>query len=343
MSCTLTKSTLCLLLLLSFGISCGQIDNPCADRIDYSQNEINDGIDLDTLFASPTNAELQTVITMWDSFDMASTSVQQIETFTTTLSAKKRRVHVVMHVAEERQHYGGILLPLNYDSTQTYPLMIWAEGLSQDNPLVNLENGYGLGFGNLLPDHFVLVPSFRGQSLKTRSSTYCSDGFFGDAYDGATDDALRFMQVAFGLFNTSINKERLSIYGGSRGGTVALLAGIRYPLLRKVISQSGPTQFHHRFCYDRYGFQFRYQFLNQQKSINDIRQKLIKCSPIYFIDNYINDLYIVHGKNDPIVPIWNAQTIIDARGEGNKLTYLFTEDGHGVSASAEVAKWIRDW
>ena len=234
------KAFLCLVFLFAFGISCGQIDNPCADHIDYSQNDVNDGIDLHALFAPPTETELISVMATWDTFDMTSNSIHQIESFMIGTSFQKRRVQVVMHQAEGRQHFEGIALPINFDSTQIYPLMIWGEGLSQDNPLVDLENGYGLGFGRMLPNHFILIPSFRGQSLKTENGIYCSDGFFGDVYNGATDDALRFMQVAFDLFNSSLDKERLSIYCGSRGVAAAPLAGIRYPNLSKVVSQSGP-------------------------------------------------------------------------------------------------------
>ena len=115
---------------------------------------------------------------MWDTFDISSERIQLIEETTTTAPSKKRQVKVVKHQAENRNHYGGNVLPLNYDSTRTYPLMVWAEGLSQDNPLVNLEKGYGMGFANLIPNYFVLIPSYRGQSLQTKNGIYCSDGFF---------------------------------------------------------------------------------------------------------------------------------------------------------------------
>jgi len=324
------------LFFVAITSSCGQVHNPCKDRIDYSSNDINASINLVDLFAPPSALELESVRKSWADFDASSTQliIEQVVTL------KERKIQIISHVAEDRKHYGAIVLPLNYDSTQVYPMMIWAEGLSQDNPLVDV-SGYGLGFSRQLPNYFVLIPSFRGQSLKVNDNIYCSDGFFGDAYDGATDDVLRFMQVSFDLYDSSIDHERLAIYGGSRGGTVALLTGIRYPEIGKVVSQSGPVQFHNRQCYDIYGFQFRYQFLNQELSLDQIRQKLIKCSPIYFIDYYKNDLFILHGKHDPIVPIWNAESIIDIRGNGNKLQFLITEGGHSVSAAREVALWIK--
>jgi len=327
-----------LLFYFSAFLACAQNENPCLDKIDYSNNDINEGIDLDALFEPPSTLEISAISSSWSSFNIQSDDITKIDSYALY---PDRDIQIYEHTAENRKHYGAILLPKNYNKSKSFPIMIWAEGLNQENPMVNAQEGYGTGFGKTLPDHFIVIPSFRGQSLKTMNGIYCSDGFFGDAYDGATDDALRLMQVALDQFPTAIDTSHISIYGGSRGGTVALLAGIRDNRISKVVSQSGPSQFHHRHCHDRYGWQFRYQFLNEKKPMTALREKLLKCSPIYFIENIKADLLVVHGKNDPIVPLWNAQNIVDRLGSDNVET-IFTEDGHFVRASGQVSKWIKE-
>lgn len=317
--------------------SCQNDNNPCLNRIDYSNNDINSGIDLALLFEKPSDIEISTILESWSSFNTKSDNHQLIDSYEIYTD---RIIEIYEHTTEGRKHYGAIMLPLDYSKTVSYSMMVWADGLNQNNPLNDVQNGYGVGIGKALPNHFVVIPSFRGQSLKTKNGIYCSDGFFGDAYDGATDDALRLMELALEKYNTTINTSDITIYGGSRGGTVALLAGIRDHRITKVVSQSGPSQFHHRWCHDHYGFQFRYQFLNKKQSLAEHRNKLLKCSPIYFIDQLQSELLIVHGKNDPVVPIWNATNIISSF-ETDSIDHILTDDQHFVSAGDQIIDWIK--
>lgn len=326
------------LLLVQFP-ACSQLENPCLERVDYSIIDDALDVDIDLFFAPPTTAELMAIKREWEMFDLSSSEVEVIDEYDLLLN---RKIKIIQHQSEGRVYYGAVIEPQNYERNKNYPMMIWAEGLDQNNPMAAVEDGYGGGFSKLLPEYFVIIPSFRGQSLKANNQLYCSDGFFGDAYDGATDDALRFLQVALDTYPTSIDQNRLSIYGGSRGGTVALLAAVRYPKFNKVVSQAGPVQFHHRSCYERYGFQYRYQFLNRNNTFEAARKKAIKSSPIYFLDQYSNKLFIVHGRSDTIVPLWNAEAVVEARKGNEKTNHLFTDDGHSVGAANTVAEWIKN-
>ena len=119
---------------------------------------------------------------------------------------------------------------------------------------------------------------------------------------------------------------------------MALLSGIRDSSINVIVSQSGPSLFHDHLPYERYGFQFRYQFLSSGRSIKDVRKKLIRCSPSYFINRYRACLLLVHGKNDPIVPFDQA-IIVQEQGPAC-LDTIYTEDEHSVFKMAEVAQWI---
>lgn len=82
--------------------------------------------------------------------------------------------------------------------------------------------------GDGFDDKFIVViPSFRGQQLIVGGKKYQSDGNVSDAFDGATTDVLAFLNVALETFGRA-DESRIAIYGGSRGGTVALLAAFYY-------------------------------------------------------------------------------------------------------------------
>ena len=222
-----------------------------------------------------------------------------------------RKLIVVAHYAEGRKHYGAILFPRAYNSAQKYPLLLWANGLNQADPTVDLENYPLQHLFRELSDHFIIIPSYRGQALAAFNKRYCSDGFFGDAFDGATDDALRLLHLSQDQFR-GIDKNRVAVCGVSRGGTVALLmAGLECQLINATVAIAGPTDFFSKKIYHRYGFQYKYQFLSKKLPPMDLRAKMIKSSPGYFIKNYSNALLLIHGKEDKVVPLENAERIMN--------------------------------
>jgi len=90
-------------------------------------------------------------------------------------------------------------------------------------------------------DRFIyVVPSFRGEVLNFDGKTFKSEGDRRDALDGATDDSSRFLNVALQTAPEA-NGKRICAFGQSRGGTVALLLGIRDKRIDCVVDWSGPT------------------------------------------------------------------------------------------------------
>ena len=165
--------------------------------------------------------------------------------------------------------------------------------------------------------------------------------FFGDAFDGATDDTLRLLDYVKYNFK-GIDKKRIAVYGESRGGTVALLMGIRNSSINGVISAAGPTNFFSEEVYNRYGLQYKYQFLSEKKSLAKLREKIIKSSPIYFIENYQNNLLLIHGKNDKTVPISNTRKLIKKLNKKVNLDTLITNGGHTNNQLNKVIIWLND-
>lgn len=311
-----------------------QSSSPCYTRIVYQDTEDLLPAEIEQLFARVDSNELEEVWNEWQSFDAYSTSSNLL---TSLIYYQNRTLDVWQHTAEENIHYGVVILPNPYDTLNTYPLLLWANGLDQRNPLISMdESGFFQRLTQFFPGHIIVIPSYRGQVIEVGGEHYCSDGFFGDAYDGATDDALRLLTLVKSIY--PVDESKISTFGISRGGTVALLSGIRDSSIRSIVSQSGPSLFHNQLPYEMYGFQFKYQFLSRGSSIREIRKKLMRCSPAYFINRYPRYLLLVHGKNDPIVPF--EQALLVQEQAPSCLDTIYTEDEHGVYKMAEISKWI---
>jgi dipeptidyl aminopeptidase/acylaminoacyl peptidase len=65
----------------------------------------------------------------------------------------------------------------------------------------------------------------------------------------------------------------------------------------------------------------------------DDREYFRSISPITFADNITSDLMVIHGANDPRVPVAEADQIVAAvRERGGEVTYLrFPDEGHGIA------------
>ncbi|MFK8005795.1 MAG: alpha/beta hydrolase family protein [Saprospiraceae bacterium] len=321
--------------LLSFYNSSSNCD--CVKRISYEDNDINDGINMDSLFRPADSSELKIILDEWKNFNPKSDSFKIIKQYT---YVNGRRLSLIEHSAEGQKHFGVILTPSEFDASKKYPLLLYATGLNQASPIYNLDKSY---IKRLLPkfsNYFIVIPSFRGQAFQIGDEKYCSDGFFGDAFDGATDDALRLLFLAKKQFSENIDKTRMISYGVSRGGTVALLAGIRNHELNGVVSTTGPTDFFSREVYNRYEFQFKYQYLSELKPMADLRKKMLRSSPIHFIENISPPVFLLYGKNDRIVPLSNAEHILRKLEGEKEVEYFFSEAGHFFEESDRVVEWL---
>ena len=309
----------------------------CKSRISYKNINHHKGISFDSLYAPADSLELVTIKSAWESFDYKSDSFE----ITKTIDYKiDRQLLIIANYAEGRKHYSAVFLPKEYKPSQNYPLLLWANGLDQAHPQVELNNLFIKKVVDNLEHHFVLVPSYRGQALVAYNKRYCSDGFFGDAFDGATDDALRLLNLVQNEY-AGVDLNHLQVCGVSRGGTVALLMAARQPQLKSVVSIAGPVDFFTKTIYYKYGAQYKYQFLSYEASMPELRKKMLKSSPIYFISNYSNNLLLVQGKMDEVVSVENAERVIQIMQGKENFEYLLTEEGHRFTKMNLVLDWLK--
>jgi hypothetical protein len=195
---------------------------------------------LDAVFARPTTAEIKKVESQWRARSLGPRDVQEVARGTLDLGQSKATVRIVSHVVEGSRHYGAIIIPAGA-RPGCCPVIVEAKGVSWNYFPLELEKLHAPRvMGDSQKRFIYVVPSFRGEVLRFAGATYQSEGDRTNALDGATDDAIALLSVALQT-TPEADGSRVCAFGHSRGGTVALLAGIRDPRIRCVVEWAGPT------------------------------------------------------------------------------------------------------
>jgi dipeptidyl aminopeptidase/acylaminoacyl peptidase len=128
----------------------------------------------------------------------------------------------------------------------------------------------------------------------------------------------------------------LAVKGGSYGGYMTLAAITEYPtLFNAAIDDVGIANFvtflENTADYRRYLREAEYGPLSDPEFLTSI-------SPIHKAGDIETPLLVVHGRNDPRVPVGEAEQIaaaIEAKG-GTVELLIFEDEGHGVSKRANI-------
>ena len=128
-----------------------------------------------------------------------------------------------------------------------------------------------------------------------------------------------------------IDPNRIVAKGGSYGGFMVLAAMTEYPErwaagvdivgianFVTFLENTGSWRREHREA--EYG------------SLENDREFLESISPIHRIDRIRAPLFVIHGENDPRVPVGEAEQIADAAAEHVPVeTLIFEDEGHGIA------------
>ncbi len=300
------------------------------------------------LFAAPSATEIADVYHTWQAIDLtpsAYTVVQEKQ-----LMSGKYTLKIVSFNVNDIQEYGALIIP---NTTEKMPVRIYAGGFGLDVTMYRMILELNPS-GSDKP--FILaMPTLRGQSLQitindTTYTTPLSGGDHCDAFDGGTDDVLAFLNL-IEQTEPYADVNRTSVRGGSRGGTVALLAGIRDKRIKRVVCVAGPVNMlalsSGHVNDDTYRCQFLSAYKNGQVSLAEARNKMIASSPAFFADRL--PLAQMHmGLKDSNVPIWQAyefQKRIDAAGitAGFQLFTYYRTHSDIATNNADLAQRIEDF
>jgi dipeptidyl aminopeptidase/acylaminoacyl peptidase len=218
---------------------------------------------------------------------------------------------------------GLLYLPPGAERDGRLPVLVDVHGgpESQRRPEFNAVSQYLVNRG-----YAVFAPNVRG------SSGYGLDYLRLDDVEKRMDSVADLAEGARWLVQSGVaDPQRVAVMGGSYGGFMVLAALTTYPELWAAgvdivgianfvtfLENTGPWRRHLREA--EYG------------SLASDRPFLQSISPIHRLDRVTAPLLVIHGANDPRVPIGEAEQVVGAlRARGVPVEYLRYEDeGHGL-------------
>ena len=178
-----------------------------------------------------------------------------------------------------------------------------------------LQNGYA-----------VLAPNVRGSTGYGKAYSHLDD--VEKRVDSVADlaYAARWLQA-----QPEIDGERLAVYGGSYGGFMVLSAVTTYPELWAagvdIVGISNLATFLENTSDYR-----RAHREGEYGSLAHDREFLERIAPINHVDRITAPLMVIHGRNDPRVPVSEAERLVAAlQARGIPVTLMvFEDEGHGL-------------
>jgi dipeptidyl aminopeptidase/acylaminoacyl peptidase len=175
----------------------------------------------------------------------------------------------------------------------------------------------------------VLVPNVRG------SAGYGKRWVSLDDVELRLDSVADLAAIHAWLPSVGLDPARSALWGGSYGGYMVLAgvsmqprlwaAGVDIVGISSLVTFLENTSEYRRAVREReYG------------SLADDREFLVRASPITYLDDIVAPLFVIHGANDPRVPLSEAEQIkaaLDDKGVPCELR-VYHDEGHGLAKRA---------
>lgn len=180
----------------------------------------------------------------------------------------------------------------------------------------------------------LVYPNIRGSTGYGRKYLNLDNGLL-------REGALRDIEAILDWTDQSprLDPKKVAVSGGSYGGFVSLACLVNFPTrFRCGVDDVGIANFV-TFLHDTSDYRRgarRLEYGDERKP--EIRAFLEKISPANHADQIRAPLLIIQGKNDPRVPVTEAERMRDAvRAQGGTVWYLMAKDeGHGFSKKSNV-------
>jgi len=175
----------------------------------------------------------------------------------------------------------------------------------------------------------VLVPNVRG------SAGYGKRWVSLDDVDKRLDSVADLAALHSWLPSVGLDPARSALWGGSYGGYMVLAGVSMQPDLWAagvdIVGMSSLVTFLENTSEYRRAYRER-----EYGSLERDRDLLEKASPITYLDQMVAPLFVIHGANDPRVPLSEAEQIkdaLDAKGVPCELR-VYDDEGHGLAKRA---------
>jgi hypothetical protein len=286
---------------------------------------------LGSIFKEPTTAEIRAVENDWRTRDLNPRDVQEVFRGKISYGQSNFVVRIVSHRVHGFLHYGAILIPPDAKPS-CCPIIVEAKGVSWNYFPLELEklNAPRL-MANLSERVIYVIPSFRGEVLLFEGNKYQSEGDRTDALDGATDDAIALLNAALKT-TPEADANKICAFGHSRGGTVALLAGIRDKRFKCVVNWAGPTDWFNLMGTGGWSEQelyseglrtranpsetggqnierFLLKAIRGEETLKTVRHRMLASSPLYFARRF-RQVQLHYGEEDSSVPVRNGRKLV---------------------------------
>lgn len=190
---------------------------------------------------------------------------------------------------------------------------------AQERPDFNPITQYLLNRG-----YAVFAPNVRGSTGYGKEYTHLDD------VEKRMDSVADLAHAAHWLRENG--HEKVAVMGGSYGGFMVLAAITEYPELWSaavdIVGIANMVTF-----LENTGSYRRALRESEYGSLENDREFLESISPIHKAENIAAPLMVIHGKNDPRVPVGEAEQIVErVKENGGIVEYLLYEDeGHGLA------------
>lgn len=319
-------------LALAWGTGCGSAGSGLLSAELAAQ-----GVDLGALTAAPTPGELDRIRAAWAERLLPPPAPRVV--FERSLG-DGRRLLVVEHAGPAGVHFGAVLLPAGSPPSGGYPMISSLPGYGPPFEVV-VQPGPARE-GRI--EAAVLYPALRGMTLVVDGVRYRADGDRSDQCEGATEDALAFVEAVHALLPDATDPGRQVMVGGSRGGNVALLAAARDPRVLGAVSLAGPSNYLNARYLDHPNMQVLYRegfaraLLDGGGDADAARRHMLACSPAWFASSIARAQHH-HGLDDQNVPPEAADELragfAAVEREGSLEVLLYPEADHQFRGALE--------
>ncbi|MFZ5817482.1 MAG: S9 family peptidase [Bacillota bacterium] len=218
---------------------------------------------------------------------------------------------------------GWLYLPHGARRDGSLPVIVHVHGgpESQSRAQFNNVNQYFIHRGYAL-----FAPNVRGSTGYGKRYTHLDDGR--KRMDAVADLAAC---VPFLACTGYIDPTKVIVMGGSYGGFMTLAALTHYPdLWAAGVDTVGIANFE-SFLENTGAYRRRLRE-SEYGSLERDRDFFRAISPIWHAHKITAPLFVIHGANDPRVPVSEAEQIVEAvRSRGGVVEYLrFEDEGHGI-------------
>lgn len=180
-----------------------------------------------------------------------------------------------------------------------------------------------------LAGHTVVLPNVRGSSGYGRRWVSLDD------VDKRLDSVADLVALRDWLPSVGVDQNRIALYGGSYGGYMVLAGLAFYPELWAagvdIVGVSSLVTFLQNTSAYRRAYRER-----EYGRLAEDRELLEAASPLNAISQIRAPLFVIHGANDPRVPLSEAEQVVAAvRASGAECPLLvYTDEGHGLAKRA---------